>query len=165
MKILFRSLLGLGAVLVLLAAAAAGLVRLSLPQLDGPATISGLNQSVTITRDKAGVPTITAPDRVSLATALGFIHAQERFFQMDLLRRAGAGELAELVGPAAAKLDQPKRLHRMRARLHAALERASSEDRALFDAYANGVNTGLAGLGTAPFEYWILRKKPAPWLA
>ena len=165
MKILFRSLLGLGAVLVLLAAAAAGLVRLSLPQLDGPATISGLNQSVTITRDKAGVPTITAPDRVSLATALGFIHAQERFFQMDLLRRAGAGELAELVGPAAAKLDQPKRLHRMRARLHAALERASSEDRALFDAYANGVNTGLAGLGTAPFEYWILRKKPAPWRA
>jgi penicillin amidase len=165
MKILLRSLLGLGAVLVLLIFLAIGVVWLSLPQLDGPVTLSGLDQSVRISRDKAGVPTITAPDRQSLAMALGFIHAQERFFQMDLLRRAGAGELAQLVGAAATKIDEPRRIHRMRARLNVALQRASADDRALFDAYAMGVNAGLSALKTAPFEYWILRKKPEPWRA
>src|SRR5215475_4350823 len=71
-----------------------------------------------------GVPTISGVDRADLAYATGFLHAQDRFFQMDLLRRAAAGELSELVGPAALDLDRRHRLHRFRNRALAALAAA-----------------------------------------
>jgi penicillin amidase len=73
-------------------------LRASLPQLDGEVRLTGLTAPVRITRDALGVPTVQATNRVDAARALGFVHAQERFFQMDLLRRSGAGELAELFG-------------------------------------------------------------------
>ncbi len=163
MKWAIRGLIGL---IVLLVATGVGLglfVRSSLPQLAGVAKLPGLPGSVTITRDSAGVPTITAPDQTSLVMALGFVHGQERFFQMDLLRRTGAGEIAQLVGPAAAKLDMPHRLHRLRARADAAFANASAFDRDMAMAYAKGVNAGLNGLSARPFEYLLLGKSPEPW--
>ena len=153
MKILLRLILGLVVVLVMGAGLLGIAIRASLPQLTGEVKLSGLPSNVIITRDEAGVPTISAPDRTALAMALGFIHGQERFFQMDLLRRRGAGEIAALVGPAAAKLDMPQRLHRMRSRADLAFEKASGIDRDLAIAYSNGVNAGLKSLGTWPFEY------------
>lgn len=87
------------ALLVLVAAILGGawyLLRGSLPQLDGRARLAGLSAAVTVERDVHGVPTLRAAHRVDAARALGFVHAQERFFQMDLLRRRGAGELAAL---------------------------------------------------------------------
>ena len=77
-----------------------GLLTGSLPQVDGQIAAKGLSDAVTIERDSRGIPTIRAARRNDVAFATGFVHAQDRFFQMDLLRRNSAGELAELVGPA-----------------------------------------------------------------
>lgn len=137
--------------------------RAALPQLEGQHALAGLAGPVTIERDPAGVPTITAANRIDLARALGFVHAQERFFGMDLLRRAGAGELAALVGPAALPADRERRLHRFRADAAAMLAAMGPDERALLRAYTDGVNAGLAALGRAPWEYTLLRVSPAPW--
>jgi penicillin amidase len=138
-------------------------LRLSLPLLDGDVTLAALGNPVTITRDNLGVPTIIASSRRDLAAATGFLHAQDRFFQMDVLRRVAAGELSELVGPAAVDVDRRHRLHRFRAAATALVERLPDGDRALLSAYADGVNAGLAAMRARPFEYLLLRSTPAPW--
>ena len=98
-------------------AAAAGLwaLRASLAQADGARALPGLSAPLTIERDARGVPTITGASRLDVARGLGFVHAQERFFQMDLQRRLAAGELAELLGPPVLKYDRQYRPHRFRA--------------------------------------------------
>jgi penicillin amidase len=162
-----RALLAL-AVLVVLVVLAAGIwlhgrLTASLPQLDGEARIPGMSAAVEVERDNLGVPTIRAANRLDTARALGFLHAQDRYFQMDLLRRQAAGELAEIVGPAVVKVDRRHRVHRFREKARALLAAASPEDRALFAAYAEGVNAGLSALAGKPFEYLLLRVDPAPW--
>lgn len=138
-------------------------VEASLPQLSGEWTIPGLSSPVTVERDALGVPTIRAASRADAARALGFLHGQERFFQMDLLRRSAAGELAEIVGPAVVDADRATRVHRFRAVARRVVERASPEERQVFAAYTDGVNAGLASLGEKPFEYLLLQTGPAPW--
>ena len=135
----------------------------SRPVLQGDVALSGLAAPVLIERDANGVPTIHAANRLDLARALGFLHGQERFFEMDLLRRSGAGELSELVGAAALPLDREHRIHRFRARAAAVLAAQTPAQRAIVAAYASGVNAGLAALGHAPWEYTLLRASPAPW--
>ena len=163
--------LGGGIITLLLAAAlvclaAAGLaLRASRPTIDGRGELPGLAADVTVERDAAGVPTLTAHDRADLARALGYVHGQDRFFQMDLLRRAAAGELSALLGPSTLPADREFRAHRFRAVARAALERMDAPGRALLDAYVAGVNAGLASLGSRPFEYWLLRSEPQPWTA
>lgn len=139
------------------------MVGRSLAQLDGEARVPGLGAPVQITRDRLGIPTITASSRTDLARAVGFLHAQDRFFQMDLQRRQPAGELAALVGAAALPADRAQRAHRFRHIATEAFARASAEYRAELEAYAAGVNAGLAALGAAPFEYLALGVDPAPW--
>ena len=139
-------------------------VRASLPQLDGTLAITGLSATVRVDRDGLGVPTITGTTREDVARALGFLHAQDRFFQMDLQRRQPAGELSALVGPRALDVDQEMRVHRFRAVAHRALELAAPPYRRILDAYAEGVNAGLQSLGASPFEYLVLRAAPDPWL-
>ena len=136
----------------------------SLPQLDGEQRVAGLAAPVSIERDDLGVPTIRAGSRLDAVHALGFLHAQDRFFQMDMLRRQAAGELAELVGFGALRLDQAHRLHRFRAVARQVIARAKPADRALLEAYAAGVNAGLAALGDKPFEYVALRAYSKPWM-
>ena len=135
----------------------------SLPQLDGTVQVTGLRGPVRITRDKDGIPDIRAGDREDLALALGYLHGQERFFQMDLQRRSGAGELAALLGPAAVGKDRAHRVHRFRyrARQHLAAEKPAT--RRVLTAYARGVNQGLAELDEVPFEYLLLGAEPLPW--
>ena len=140
-------------------------MQASLPQLDGPATVAGLTAGVTIDRDSLGVPTITGANRADVARALGWVHAQERFFQMDLMRRKAAGELAEVVGAAALGLDKAARMHGFRALARGAVARATAEERAVVEAYTAGVNAGLAALSEKPFEYLALRVSPQPWRA
>lgn len=135
----------------------------SLPQLDGRAAVPGLSASVEIERDALGVPTVRAANRADAARGLGFLHGQDRFFQMDLLRRQGAGELAELFGPAALDIDKDHRLHRFRSRAEARLKSLPAEHRQVLEAYAQGVNAGLQSLGARPPEYLAIRMKPAPW--
>ena len=90
-------------------------VWLSHPTLDGRLTIAGIDAPVEIARDGLGVATITARSRHDLAFATGFAHAQDRYFQMDLLRRVAAGELSALFGPAALDFDRDHRRHRFRS--------------------------------------------------
>lgn len=156
--------------LVVAAAIAAALtvwlgLRASLPSLDGHATLPGLKAGVLIERDDAGVPTITAQDRGDIARALGYVHGQDRYFQMDLLRRAAAGELSALLGPALLDADRRLRVHRFRAVARAVVSGLDARSRALLDAYVAGVNAGLASLRGRPFEYWLLRSQPRPWTA
>lgn len=156
--------LTLAAVVALgLAIGARVMIGRSLPQLEGAVTLPGLQASVTVARDALGVPTITAQSRLDLARATGFVHAQDRFFQMDLQRRQPAGELADLVGAAAVNADRRQRLHRFRDVARRALALATPDYRAELEAYAAGVNAGLASLSSPPFEYLALRVDPVPW--
>jgi len=140
-------------------------MKASLPQLDGSAKVPGLSAGVTVERDGLGVPTIRGANRVDVARALGWVHAQERFFQMDLMRRRAAGELAELVGPAALKADKAARMHGFRLLARGAVVRATAAEREVVEAYTAGVNAGLSALGEKPFEYLALRVAPQPWQA
>ena len=154
------------AALVLLAVAAAVpllALRGSLPVIDGHRALPGLAASVSIERDALGVPTITGGNRSDVAFATGFVHAQDRFFQMDLSRRAAAGRLAELVGDPALTVDRRNRLHRFEALAGQVLAAATDEQRALLTAYSDGVNAGLDALRVRPFEYLLLRVAPEPW--
>ena len=137
--------------------------RASLPQLDGNVTVTGLAAGSAIERDAKGTPTIRAKSRGDLAFATGFAHAQDRFFQMDLMRRAASGELSALLGASVFDTDKRLRLHAFRRVARTVIASATPEDRALLDSYAAGVNAGLAGLGARPWEYLVLRTQPAPW--
>lgn len=136
----------------------------SLPILDGEVAVAGMSERVVVERDALGVPTIRGSSRPDVAFALGFLHAQERFFQMDLLRRSGAGELAELFGEAAVDADRAARIHRFRALARRNVELLPGRHRAVLRAYTDGVNAGLSALGAAPFEYLLLRSDPEPWI-
>ncbi len=139
-------------------------IRSSLPLLDGEVALEGLTAPVTVERDAQGVPTIRGRTRADVARATGFVHAQDRFFQMDLLRRRASGELSELFGKDALEVDRRARLHRFRMVAERSVAAATSEQRAALQAYAEGVNAGIAALRDRPFEYIVLRAAPAPWL-
>ncbi len=139
-------------------------LRGSLPILEGSVALHGLQSSVRIERDALGVPTIHASSREDAAFATGFLHAQERFFQMDLMRRRAAGELSSLFGEAAVGLDKAARRHRFRALARRILANSGSRAKSLLNAYARGVNAGVASLQEAPFEFLLLRDSPKSWL-
>ena len=163
----FRRLLVAAAVILLLTAFAAGWfywrIHQSLPQNDGTAHLAGLSSPVTVIRDALGVPTIRGETRTDVSRALGWLHAQERFFQMDLLRRSAAGELAELFGPRALPRDRSARRHGFRDLAQQVLARLPADERAQVEAYTTGVNQGLAALAARPWEYLLLREPPVPW--
>ncbi|HTB30034.1 MAG TPA: penicillin acylase family protein [Steroidobacteraceae bacterium] len=160
---LSRILASLG-VLVLAAAAAAWFtLRASLPVIDGRAELPGLSASVSVERDAAGVPTLTGRNREDLARALGYLHGQDRFFEMDLMRRAAAGELSALLGPSLLPEDRELRVHRFRDVAARVVSGADASSVAALRAYTAGVNAGLASLRGRPFEYWVLGSRPEPW--
>jgi penicillin amidase len=154
-------------VLLLLAVLAAAWyysrLRASLPQLDGQAKVTGLNAAVTVERDALGVPTIRGGSRADVARALGWLHGQERFFQMELLRRLPAGELAEIFGPRAVPQDRKTRMHGFRKLAGTVVSQLDAPQRSIVEAYTEGVNAGLGALGEHPFEYLVLREVPQPW--
>jgi penicillin G amidase len=164
-RILAWILGGLAAVLVIAISAAWLTLRASLPRIEGTVPLPGLGAPVAIERDAAGVPVIRGATRVDVARATGYAHAQDRLFQMDLLRRTGAGELAAILGASLIDADRAIRPHQFRRRAREALATAEAGERALLEAYAEGVNAGLAALGARPFEYLLLGESPAPWRA
>ncbi|MBL9174498.1 MAG: penicillin acylase family protein [Verrucomicrobiales bacterium] len=131
--------------------------------LEGNTRIASLGGDVVVDRDDHGVPTIQAGTQADAIRALGFLHGQERFFQMDLLRRTGAGDLAELFGPAVLEMDLLARRHDVRGHRMAAMASLDATERSLLDAYTEGVNAGLDALRVRPPEYLLLRRKPQPW--
>lgn len=139
-------------------------LRTSLPQTDGTLTLLGLDGPVEVIRDGNGVPHIFA-DRVNDAYfALGFAHAQDRLWQMDFMRRTGAGRLSEVAGAATLRLDRLMRGLGLYRTAEANLAAISAETRALLEAYAAGVNAFIAEPGgPLPPEFLILRYEPEPW--
>lgn len=163
LRLAARLLLLLAALALLAAAIAWWTLRGSLPRLDGDIALPRLSAPVEIARDRNGVATIGAANRADAMRALGFVHAQERYFEMDLLRRSAAGELAELFGAAALETDRDHRVHRLRARAAAWRRGLDPAQRSLFEAYAEGVNAGLAALRVRPWPYLLLRQEPVLW--
>lgn len=158
-----RLILGATALAAVALITAWAVLRASLPDLDGEAMVAGLAAQATIERDAAGIPTIKAGNRADLAFATGYAHGQDRFFQMDLIRRRSAGELSELFGEAALSSDKYYRLHRFRSRAAAVIAKSTDEERAILESYAEGVNEGLGSLGARPFEYFLIGNEPEPW--
>lgn len=140
--------------------------RSALPQLDGSIVVRGLSSPVKILRDAHGVPAIEAANLEDLFFAQGYVTAQDRLWQMDVMRRFGAGELSEILGPDLLKVDREQRILGLRAAAKKSLAMATPRDRSYLDAYANGVNAFInQGTGSLPIEFRILRYRPKPWQA
>jgi len=99
----------------------------------------------------------------AVAFGLGFLHAQERFFQMDLCRRAAAGELSELFGRSCLAIDRNARVHQFRRRAERIVASIKGDQRELLLSYSAGVLTGMRALRGQPFEYMLLRFQPVEW--
>ena len=162
-RLLVGTLLAVAALVALLVLAGLWEVSRSVPTLDGQARVPGLQAAVTVSRDAIGTAVVKGANRLDVARGLGFVHAQERFFEMDLTRRSAAGELSALFGAVAIEHDKTRRTHRLRAILAARLATLNPDERALLQAYADGVNAGLAQLGARPWQYLLLRAEPQPW--
>jgi penicillin amidase len=135
----------------------------SSPKRGGTFIVPSIRSSVVVLWDDHGIPTIRAASRRDAAFGEGFIHAQERLFQMDLLRRRATGELSELFGAATVSADKKARINRFSAVAKEAFLRLSLEDKEVLTSYSEGVNYGLDTLAVTPFEYWMLRTKPVRW--
>ncbi|GAB4222876.1 MAG: penicillin acylase family protein [Acidobacteriota bacterium] len=171
-RALRRLLIALVALVLVAAAAGAGgalwlrsRLLASLPATDGTLAVRGPAAPIAIDRDARGRVTVRARSRSDLAFGLGFVHGQERFFQMDLSRRRAAGELAALFGPALLPSDRAAAPHRFRERARREVGRLAPEVREALERYAAGVNAGLAALGDVPPSYVLLRTEPAAWRA
>lgn len=159
-----RLLLWLVAVLLLIVAGVAMFLEQTLPQQTGTVRVAGLHAPAEIGRDSLGVVTIRAGSEADAAFALGYAHAQDRMFQMDLMRRYGAGRLSEVVGPGALPADEFMRRLGLYRVAEANYKNLPPDTQALFQAYADGVNAYLARRGSllAP-EFMLLHYRPEPW--
>src|ERR1700724_2681931 len=157
--------LGGGAGLLLVCAAAIGLLELraSLPQTTGKLALPGLERRVRVVRDVHGIPAIVATSRHDLYMALGFVHAQDRLFQMDMQRRLGAGRLSEAVGDATVGTDRLMRRLGLYNHAGGSLNAASPEFRAVLDAYSAGINAFLHSGKALPVEFTLLGYRPDDW--
>jgi len=138
--------------------------RSALPQLDGKIVVQELSAPVSVTRDSHGVPTIEAASLEDLFFAQGYVTAQDRLWQMDIMRRFAAGEITEILGPDFIKHDREQRILGLRAVARRAGETTSPRDRSFFEAYARGVNVFIdSHRDRLPIEFRILRYSPHPW--
>jgi penicillin G amidase len=163
LKIASRAALVLIALVILILIAVYFMLRASLPILDGDIALTKLGSPVTVARDTNGTAAITARSTIDAMRTLGFIHAQERFFEMDLTRRAAAGELSALLGAATIEYDKKKRHHRFRHRMNEAWPTLPTEQKNIISAYTEGVNSGITSLSTTPWQYTLLRTTPQSW--
>jgi penicillin amidase len=165
-----RILLWLLLILVLLAAGVVAcayiIARAALPQLDGSLPVKGLSAAVKVTRDSHGVPAIEAATLEDLFLAQGYVTAQDRLWQMDVMRRLAGGELSEILGEDTLRIDREQRILGLRAAARKSLQMASPRDRSYFDAYARGVNAFMETHNNGlPIEFRILKYRPKPWQA
>lgn len=163
--ILKKVALLLVASLVALVAAALWYRSASQPQIDGKVKLEGLTAAVDIVRDAEGIPHIYAKSTADAYFALGFVHAQDRLWQLEMNRRIVAGRLAEILGPSALNTDRFLRTLGVRRNAERILANLEPETRAALDAYARGINAYLASRsGPLPPEFILSgAPSPAPW--
>ncbi|MCU1321697.1 MAG: peptidase penicillin amidase [Acidobacteriaceae bacterium] len=139
-------------------------MRDNLAQLDGSVSLTGLGAPVTVRRDNHGVPSIQAASLDDLIVAQGFVTAQDRLWQMETLRRHGAGTIAELFGSTALAHDRLQRTLRLRAAADRALTVLPPDQLHFLELYARGVNASMeAQRSHLPLEFRLLHVDPAPW--
>ena len=138
------------------------LARRSLPQVSGELRLPSLEAPVEVIRDRYGIPHVYAGSRHDLVRAQGYVHAQDRLWQMESLRRFAFGRLAELAGRRALELDRLARRLRLRWSAERDAEACDPEAASLVEAYCDGVNAFLAH-GPLPLELRLARIRPEPW--
>ena len=139
------------------------LLKQSLPQFEGELTVDGLENPVSISRDRFGVPTIRA---VSLSDALfaqGFVQAQDRLWQMEVNRRVGSGRLSELFGKQTLPADIFLRRLGLRRAAKSDLDALTTEEHEYLTSFCAGVNSGMASAKKLPVEFRLLKFQPEPW--
>ncbi len=138
-------------------------LQAALPPLSGSLPIPGLSASVRIQRDAWGIPHIKASGEADAYRALGFVHAQDRLFQMELTRRKALGRAAEWLGAEAAEADILVRRLGMEKVCRRDFEALGAEAKDMLRAYVAGVNAFLASGAPLPIEYGLLGAEPEPW--
>jgi penicillin G amidase len=167
MRSLFRGiarlLSALGVILLFVAALLGGVLWLTLPRSNQLARIPGLSAPVDISFDADGIPRIRAATEQDAAAALGFVHARDRMFEMELMRRNAAGRLSELAGPVTLPLDRTMRVLGLRQAAEADYAGLPGDTRATLQAYANGVNAWIALRGRFAAPEFLLFGAPEQW--
>ncbi|MGB8474819.1 MAG: penicillin acylase family protein [Candidatus Acidiferrum sp.] len=165
MRTILRVLLWTLAILVVAAGALAWwFIYRPLPQLDGSISLPGLKKQVTAERDAWGVPYIRASSLEDAVEAQGYVMAQDRLWQLDLMRRASRGQLSEIVGPLALKSDRQFRTYGFSRAADRDFASMDKDSRALMQAYARGVNLFIdQHKHDLPLEFSLLNYKPQPW--
>ncbi len=165
MRTILRIFYWVFAVLVIAGASVAWwFIYRPLPQIDGNASLPGLQQEVTVERDGLGVPHIRAATVEDLAEAQGYVMAQDRLWQMDLLRRVARGQLSEILGARTLKIDESFRTYGFARAAERDATLFDPESRKVMDAYARGVNQFIEQhKKNLPLEFSLLHYEPTPW--
>ena len=158
----------ISAILVLLIIVSVGAgylwLRTSLPLIDGEIQLSGLRASIEVIRDRNAIPHIRAQSEHDAYFALGFIHAQDRLFQMEFMRRLGAGRASEIMGERAIGIDRLMRTLGLYRLAEESWHRLSAPTREALESYASGVNAFIeTRTGALPPEFVFLSFSPEPW--
>lgn len=168
MKRLFKWLIGIVVVLLVIVVILAGVgmwfARRSWPQVDGTVQVVGLSASAEVIRDSWGIPHIYAQNDHDLLFAQGYVHAQDRLWQMEANRHLCSGTLSEIVGESALDGDRYARTFGLRRVAEQTWTQLPEDSRALLQAYADGVNAYIeANRSRLPVEFTLLRVEPKPW--
>jgi penicillin G amidase len=163
LRVVRRLLSWAGFIVLLVAAIVTGLLWLTLPPRSQQARIPGLMGPVDIGFDSDGIPRIRAANATDAAAALGFVHARDRLFQMELMRRAASGRLSEIAGPTTLALDRSMRTLGLRRRAVADYPELPVETRSMLEAYAQGVNAWIAERGRFGAPEFLFLGAPEPW--
>jgi penicillin amidase len=158
-----RLVISFAALILLIIGGIAGAIWWSLPARKAEVALAGLSAPVAISLDTRGIPHITASSEEDAWAALGFLHARDRMFQMEMMRRGARGQTAAVAGTAALRLDRFMRLLRLEERATADLAALDAETRAMLEAYARGVNGWIAARGRFAAPEFIALGAPAPW--
>ncbi|MFA5806617.1 MAG: penicillin acylase family protein, partial [Melioribacteraceae bacterium] len=140
------------------------MLKKSLPQYEGERKVKGLHANVEIYRDAFAIPMIKAGNDEDAAFALGYVHAQERLFQMDIVRRAGEGRLSEVLGAKTIPIDQMFRTVGIYKNVKMNYDKLNPLSKKILEAYSKGVNAFLKeAKGKYPVEFDVLGYDPYPW--
>ena len=167
---LTKVLLWFIATIVVIAAAALIFVNVSIgkskPVIEGNVQLAVLDDDVTVTRDENGVPHVDAKSDADLYRAQGYVHAQDRLFQMDLARRQASGRLSEVVGAKAIDTDKQFRTFSLRNAAEKSFDTYSDDAKQVLEWYADGVNEFIGEVkdnGKLSYEFKLLGYEPEPW--
>jgi len=164
LKIIFRLTITLVVILFAFTLISYSVLKSKIPEYNGEQAVTGITNDVQVYRDSFAVPFIIAEDEFDAAFALGYVHAQERLFQMDMSRRAGEGRLSEIIGSETIPFDKMFRTLGLYQTVIRDYEQLNPISKKYLEAYSKGVNGYIKNAdGNFTFEFDILGYDPYPW--